>query len=69
MAYLLPKSFLLKDSSSTAQYIRGGGDKGVNTFIKVISPKVNVIAGLEFELASNAVTVQHVSHCATGTLN
>ena len=30
---------------------------------KLISPKVNTIARLEFELANYDVTVQHVSHC------
>ena len=37
-------------------------DKGVHTFPKVISPKVNVIGQLEFELAYNDVTVQDVNH-------
>ena len=35
---------------------------GVHTLLKDISPKVNVIAWLEFELAFCDVAVQHVSH-------
>ena len=35
-------------------------------FPKSISPKVNVIARLEFELAYYDVIVQHFSHYATG---
>ena len=35
--------------------------------MKGISPKVNVIAQLEFELAYGNVTVQHVCHNFTGT--
>ena len=41
-------------------------DVGVHTFDKGIRAKVNVIARLEFELAYNNVTVQHVSHCVRG---
>ena len=33
----------------------------------VICPKVNKIAGLEFELAYNDVVKQHVNQCATGS--
>ena len=36
----------------------GKGDKWVHTFPKGISPKVNVIARLEFELATYDVAVQ-----------
>ena len=36
-------------------------------FPKGISPKVNVIVGLEFELAHYIVTGQHISHNATRT--
>ena len=32
-----------------------------------ISPKVNVIAWLEFELAYYDIAIEHVSHYATGT--
>ena len=42
-------------------------DKGVHTFPKGISPKVNVIVRLKFELTYNGVTVQHVSHYTTET--
>ena len=34
----------------------------IHTFPKGISPKVNVIALLEFELAYYDVAVQHISH-------
>ena len=37
------------------------------TFPKGISPKVNIIARLEVELADYDVTVLQVSHCTTGT--
>ena len=42
-------------------------DKGLHTFPIGISPKVNVVAGLEFELAYYDVTVQHFSHYHTVT--
>ena len=44
-------------------------DEGIHTFFKGISPKVNVIARLEFELAYYDIIVQHVSHYATGDLH
>ena len=37
-------------------------DTGVHTFPKGISPKVNVIARLKFELAYNDFTVQPLRH-------
>ena len=37
-------------------------DKVFHSFPNGISPKVNVIARLEFELAYYVVTVQHFSH-------
>ena len=40
--------------------------KGLYTFPKVICPKMNVIPWLEFELADYDVTVQYISHYATG---
>ena len=39
-----------------------GRDKRVHSFHGGISPKMNVIARLEIELAYYDVTVQHVSH-------
>ena len=42
--------------------------KRVHTFSKGISPKVNVVAWLEFELAYYDVVVWNVSHYATVTL-
>ena len=38
------------------------------SFPQDIRSKVNIIAGLEFELAYKDIAVQHVSHYATGTL-
>ena len=42
------------------------GNKWFHTFPKDISPKVNKITRLEFELAYDDVTVQLVRHCTTG---
>ena len=43
------------------------GDKEVHTFPKGISPKVNVLARLEFELAYYDVTIQYISPHTTET--
>ena len=43
------------------------GDKGVHTFPKSISLKVNVIVRLEFELAYYNVADQHVNHYTKST--
>ena len=37
-------------------------DKGVYHFLKGISPKMNVIGWLEYELANFEHTAQHFSH-------
>ena len=58
------KPSLEKNRSSTIYLCQE--DKGVHSFPKDTSPKVNVIAQLEFELAYYNVAVQHVSHYATG---
>ena len=42
-----------------------GSGEVIHTFPKVISPKVNIIMRLEFELAHNNAIVQHVRHYAT----
>ena len=42
----------------------GVRDKEVHTLPKDISPKINVIAWLAFELAYYDFAVQHVSHYA-----
>ena len=44
------------------------GDKGVHAIPKGISPRVNVMIWLDFELAYFKATVQHFSHYATETL-
>ena len=43
------------------------GDKEVHTFLRSISPKVNVIVQQEFELSYYDVAVRHVNHGVTGT--
>ena len=64
----MPKPSLYKDFSGTIKPIVGWGtDKSVPTFLKCINLKVNIIVWLEFEMAYYDVTVQHISHCATGT--
>ena len=42
-------------------------NKRVHTFPKNISPKVNEIAQIEFELAYHGATVEHINHSAMGT--
>ena len=42
-------------------------NKRVHTYLKFISPKVNVIERLEFELSYFDATIQHFIHYATGT--
>ena len=42
-------------------------DMDVRNFPKGISPKVNLIAWAEFELANNDVTDKHVSYSVKGT--
>ena len=44
-----------------------GADKSVNIFSKDISPKVNVIAQLKFNLIYFVARVQHFSHYALVT--
>ena len=44
--------------------IHWGGEKGFHIFSKDISPKVNVIAILEFELTDFVALGQHFSHCS-----
>ena len=60
VGYLLPKPFLWKNSCSTTYLISGVG-KEIPTFPKSISPKMNVIARLEFELAYFKATVIVIS--------
>ena len=52
----MPKSSLLKDCSGIIQPITGR-DKGVHTFRLGNSPKVNVIARLELEVAYYEVII------------
>ena len=65
-AFLMSKLPLYKNSSGSIS-CRAERDKRFHAFSKSISPKVNVIAQLEFELAYFKVAVQHSSHYATET--
>ena len=44
------------------------GDKKIHIFLDGTSPKINVIARLEFELSDYDVTVQYISYYATEIL-
>ena len=57
MGSLMPKPSLLKNSGGTIQTKTGFEDKGVYTFLKGISSKVNAIAWLEFELQSSTLAI------------
>ena len=65
VGYLMPKPSLLEQQWYYLTH--SWGDKRVHTFPKGICQKVNVIAQLEFKFAYE-VTVQCISHYATGTL-
>ena len=60
----MPKQSLLKNSII---WLIAGDDELVYTFVKGISPKVNVITRLEFELANYDVVPRHVNHYITRT--
>ena len=64
--YLMPKTFSKKNRSGTTSPI-GGRIKGVHAFPKGISPKVNVIERLEFELAYYDSGVRRFNHYTTRT--
>ena len=59
IGYLMPKLSLKKNSSGTTYPI--AWRIRVDTFPMGINMKVNAIARLEFELASNGVTIQHIN--------
>ena len=62
----MPKPSLEKKNSGTIEHIpRVWGIRAFVTFQKCISPKVNVIARLEFEPAYYDNLVLHVSHYAS----
>ena len=50
-----------------AHFWCGGEAKGIHTFTRGISPKVNVMAWQGFELAYFEVAVQRFSHFVTGS--
>ena len=57
----MPKLFSEKNSSASWE------DKGVHTFPKGICPKVNVIAGLEYELVYYDSAGHRFNHYTTRT--
>ena len=61
MGYLI---LILRRAEAIVFNPKLGEDKRVYTFPKGISPKVNVIAQLEFELAYFEAAVQRYSHYA-----
>ena len=64
----MQKPFLLKNSRGIIKPVDGGGGwRGVQNFINVISPEMNVIERLEFKLAYNNVAVRYFSHYSTWT--
>ena len=67
MGYLMLKTFLFNHKISTISSITDGM-KGAYTLPKGISPKVNVIAQLKFELVCYDVTIQCVYYYAIRTM-
>ena len=69
MGHLMPKPSLQKNNSETispiSKRIHKGGE--VHIFPKGISPKVNQLVRLMFELTYFESAVKHFSHYATGT--
>ena len=57
----MPKSSLHKNNIDSIN------NKGVHTFPKSISPKVNIRVQLEFKLTYFKAIVQHFSHYTMGT--
>ena len=66
VGYLMPKPSRSKNRGGIIQLI-ARKDKGVDIFLKDISPEVNVIARLEFELTYYEPGVLHFNHYTTGT--
>ena len=64
----MPTIYLKKNRNDTVQPI-AGENKGFILFSKCISPKMNIIAWLEFELTHYDVAVQHVSRSITKFLS
>ena len=60
----MPKPSLSKNNSGTI-YLIAGRDKGIHSFPNRTSSKVNIKAGLEFELAYFKIAVQHFNPYAT----
>ena len=56
----------LLNNNATVQLV-STGNKGIHTFPDGISLKVSIITPLEFELPYYDITVQLISHYATGT--
>ena len=68
MGYLMLKPWLLMNNFVN-MWLIAGGDKAFHTSPKDISPIVNVIARLGFELAFFDVVVQHFSYCTTSPVD
>ena len=64
MAWIRQREKLKRETKSLliAKKKDNNGDKGLHTFPKSISLKLNVVARLEFELAYFEAVVQHCSH-------
>ena len=66
MSYLMPSPSLLKKNPQWYYLTHSWEDKGVHTFPKGISPKVNIIVQQEFELGtipqSSSLTISPRGH-------
>ena len=58
---------ILGEEQQSYYLTQSWGNKGVHAFPKHINLKVKVIARPEFEQAYCKASIQHFSHCATGT--
>ena len=61
------KSLSKKERRKKERRKKDKADKNVHAFPDSISPKVNVIARLEYEPMNNNIVVRHVNHYAMGT--
>ena len=64
----MPKQLLYKNFNDTIQTI-AGKDKGIHAFPQNISPKVNVIPQLDFELASMILQSNTLTTMTRGLLS
>ena len=68
LCYLLNSKAIHVKEQQLYYLTHNSRDKGVHTFPKAISLKMNIKVKLEFELTYLKITVQHFSHYATETL-